>query len=214
MALIGPKDKLRSQLRESWKSSRATLSCGGMKYPALLLVMLALVLPNTAHAEDWSLLKRPGAIAMMRHALAPGGGDPAGFTVRECSTQRNLDARGRAQARRIGAAMRERGIAFDAVLSSAWCRCLDTASEMAMGAVETFAPLNSFFGNRADGPAQTEALRDFLTDQPEDRRILLVTHQVTITALTGVFPSSGEIVVFDMTSEGAVDVLGTIEVDP
>lgn len=185
-----------------------------MKHNALALAALVALFPVSAIAGDWSLLERPGAAAVMRHALAPGGGDPARFDVNDCSTQRNLDDRGRAQARRIGAALRDRGIGFDAVLSSAWCRCLETAREMAVGTVERFAPLDSFFGNRADGPAQTEALRDFLAAQPDDRRLMLVTHQVNITALTDVFPASGEIVVIDVTPEGTVEVLGTILVDP
>ena len=182
-----------------------------MKRIILTFALTLFALP--ASANDWSLLQRPGAIAMMRHALAPGGGDPSGFVVDDCTTQRNLSERGREQARRIGAALRDRGIAFDAVLSSQWCRCLDTASEMAMGDVKEFTPLNSFFGNRADGPAQTEALRDHLATRPDDR-LLLVTHQVNITALTDVFPSSGEIVVIDVSPNGAVEVLGTILVDP
>jgi len=179
---------------------------------ALLLVALR-VTTLPAGANDWSLLQRPGAIAMMRHALAPGGGDPSGFAVDDCTTQRNLDGRGREQARRIGQALRERDIAFDAVLSSRWCRCLDTAREMAMGDVEEFALLDSFFGNRADGPARTTALRNHLATRPDDR-LLLVTHQVNITALTDIFPSSGEIVVIDVSEDGTVSVLGTILIDP
>lgn len=183
-----------------------------MKQIGLAFALMLGALP--VNANDWSLLERPGAVAMMRHALAPGGGDPSGFVVEDCATQRNLDTRGREQARRIGAALRDRGIDFDAVLSSQWCRCLDTAREMAVGDVEEFEPLNSFFGNRSDGPTQTQALRDFLARQPDDRRLMLVTHQVNITALTDVFPSSGEIVVIDVAEDGAVDVLGTILVDP
>ena len=178
-----------------------------------LILALSLLVALPAHANDWSLLDRPGAIAMMRHALAPGGGDPANFDVTDCATQRNLSERGRDQARRIGAAIRERGIVFDAVLSSQWCRCVDTATEMNIGAHETFAPLNSFFQSRADGPDRTEALRDHLAARPDDR-LMLVTHQVNITALTGVFPSSGEIVVIDVAADGDVEVLGTIMVDP
>ena len=85
---------------------------------------------------------------------------------------------------------------------------------MAMGTVEEFEPLNSFFGNRADGPARTAALRDYLADRPDDSRILLVTHQVNITALTDIFPSSGEIVVIDVAQDGTVDVLGRLLIDP
>lgn len=187
---------------------------GPMKRIILACAILVASLSAPAHAADWSLLERPGAIAMMRHALAPGGGDPAGFDVTDCTTQRNLDSRGREQARRIGAGLREQGIMFDAVLSSAWCRCRDTASEMAVGPIEIFAPLNSFFGNRAQGPGQTDALRRYLAAQPDDRTLMLVTHQVNITALTDVFPASGEVVVIDVSPDGVVEVLGRIRVDP
>ena len=180
-----------------------------------LFAMLTLLLALPARAQEgWALLERPGAVGVMRHALAPGTGDPARFELGECATQRNLDARGRAQARAIGEALRARGIGFDAVLSSRWCRCLDTAGEMAVGEVRPYPPLDSFFRNRAEGPAQTAALRAFLAARPEDERLMLVTHQVNITALTGVFPASGEIVVIDVSPQGAVEVLGTILVDP
>lgn len=181
---------------------------------ALVLALLVALMPHGGHANDWSLLERPGAVAMMRHALAPGGGDPAALTLGDCTTQRNLNNRGREQARRIGDTLRDRGIAFDAVLSSQWCRCLDTATEMALGEATPYPPLNSFFSNRQDGPAQTDTLRQFLASQPDDRRLMLVTHQVNITALTGVFPSSGEIIVIDVAADGAVEVLGTLLIAP
>ena len=90
----------------------------------LLLTLFAL----PVLANDWDALREPGAVAIMRHALAPGGGDPAGFDVTDCATQRNLDDRGRDQARAIGAALRERGFTFGRVLTSQWCRCRDTAT--------------------------------------------------------------------------------------
>ena len=89
-----------------------------MRWIALLII----VIPGLVQANDWDALSEPGAIAIMRHALAPGTGDPANLTVGDCSTQRNLDERGRDQARTIGPALRGRGIVFDAVLSSQWCR--------------------------------------------------------------------------------------------
>lgn len=101
----------------------------------------------TASSSDtWSLLQQGdrGYVVMMRHALAPGTGDPPNFRLEDCSTQRNLSAQGRAQARRIGEAFRRRGIKVARVLSSQWCRCLETARLMNLGAVEPFAPLNSF----------------------------------------------------------------------
>ena len=176
-----------------------------------LIAFLLCLLPSLGLANDWDALRQPGAIAIMRHALAPGGGDPAGFDVTDCATQRNLDDRGRAQARRIGAALRDRGFAFDAVLTSQWCRCRDTAELLAVGPVTEAPPLNSFFQNRAAGPAQTQATRDLIAQT--EGTLMMVTHQVNITALTGVFPASGEVVVFRLTGDG-VEVLGSILIDP
>ena len=105
-----------------------------------LILALGLLWPGVLMANDWAALDRPGAFAIMRHALAPGTGDPAGFTLEDCSTQRNLDDRGRAQALAIGAAFRARGVQFDAVLSSQWCRCQETASLLELGEV-TPAPV-------------------------------------------------------------------------
>ncbi|MEM6421797.1 MAG: histidine phosphatase family protein, partial [Pseudomonadota bacterium] len=94
----------------------------------------------------------------MRHALAPGTGDPAAFELRDCATQRNLDARGRAQAVATGQMIRDAGIRIDAVLSSQWCRCLDTARLLDLGPVIEEPALNSFFRDRARGRPQTDDL--------------------------------------------------------
>jgi len=168
-----------------------------------------------ADAEGpWSALRRPGAVAVMRHAIAPGFSDPPEFDVHDCSTQRNLDATGRAQARAIGAAFRENGIDIDRVLTSQWCRCRDTAELLDLGPVEEFPALNSFFEDRSTRGTQTQVVRDFLARQPDDRRLMLVTHQVNITALTGRGTSSGEVVVIDVATDGTVEVLGEVLVRP
>ena len=95
----------------------------------------------------------------MRHALAPGTGDPAGFALGDCSTQRNLDDRGRAQARRTGQALREAGVTFDHVWTSQWCRARDTAELLDMGEVVEKPPLNSFFAGQGDRARQTAETR-------------------------------------------------------
>ena len=168
----------------------------------------------TASEEGWQALRQPGAVAIMRHALAPGTGDPANFRVDDCSTQRNLDERGRAQARAIGEAFRANGIEVDRVLSSQWCRCRDTADLLDLGPVEELPSLNSFFGSRGDREQQTEATRAFLADLAEDERAVLVTHQVNITALTGAYPSSGEVFVLDVGEDGGVEITGRILIAP
>jgi phosphohistidine phosphatase SixA len=177
------------------------------------LLLIALAAPASVDEAAWAALARPGAVAVMRHALAPGTGDPPDFTLDDCATQRNLDERGRAQARAIGAAMRERGIAVDRVMTSQWCRCRETAALLDIGAVEALPALNSFFAERSTRAAQTEATEAFLRGLPEGERVVLVTHQVNITALSGVYPSSGEIVVGRMGPDG-FEADGTILIRP
>lgn len=178
-----------------------------------LVVLLFLLWPVRAVAQDFSALKQPGAVALMRHALAPGTGDPAGFTLDDCATQRNLDAAGRAQARRIGALMRGAGVTLDAVWTSQWCRTRDTAELTGMGTPLDMPMLNSFFAGQGDEAAQTRATLEALRALPEDARVLLVTHQVNITALTGVFPGSGEIVVARRSGDG-LRVVDRIRIAP
>lgn len=182
---------------------------------SLVIALAGLAAPAVAGASQdaWSALRQPGAVAVMRHALAPGTGDPADFNLGDCATQRNLDDRGRAQARAIGARLRAEGIVFDRILTSQWCRCRETADLIGLGAVEALSALNSFFAQRARRGEQTRQTGAFLTALPADARVLLVTHQVNITALTGVYPASGEIVVGRMGPTG-FEVAGSIEIAP
>lgn len=168
----------------------------------------------TASPEGWAALRQPGAIAIMRHALAPGTGDPPNLALADCATQRNLDDRGRAQARAIGQAFRDHGIRVDRVLSSQWCRCRETAELLGLGAVEDLPALNSFFGDYSRRDRQTAAARAFLASLPKDERVVLVTHQVNITALTGAYPASGELFVLQVGDNGDVAVTGRILIAP
>lgn len=167
---------------------------------------------NTAQASEtlYAAIREGRAIAMMRHAIAPGGGDPANFKLRDCSTQRNLSQEGREQAARIGEAFRANGIRQAQVVTSQWCRCLDTATQLALGDYTELPALNSFFENRSQGDPQTKALREFLKNRTSTQPLILVTHQVNITALTGEFASSGEVIVFTMDEKGEVTVLGSL----
>lgn len=176
---------------------------------SLLAACLALAAAPAAAASPWDALGRPGTHAIMRHALAPGTGDPPAFRIGDCATQRNLDARGRAQARAIGAAIREAGVSFDRVLTSQWCRCRDTAELLDVGPVRPLDGLNSFFGPQYTREEIMPQLRAFLREQPLDPPPVLVTHQVNITALTGVFPAEGEMVVIAV-DDGEVEVIGRI----
>lgn len=167
-----------------------------------------------AAADGWEALRQPGAVGLMRHAIAPGTGDPPGFRLGDCATQRNLDARGRAQARAAGAAIRARGIEIEGVFTSRWCRARETAELLALGQVEDLPALDSFFAERGRRDAQTAALAAFIAAQPTGARLILVTHQVNITALTGRVPRSGEIVVVHRLPGGGVEVAGSILVAP
>ncbi len=195
----------RLDIRRSW-AAIATLAGA----------LLACSAPGPLAAEDevlWRALGSPGHVALLRHALAPGTGDPAEFVLRDCSTQRNLSHEGRAQAARIGARFAANGIKQARVLSSQWCRCLETAKLLGLGPVEELPVLNSFFRRFERREPQTNGLKDWLAGQALDRPVVLVTHQVNITALTSVYPSSGELVVLRRAKDGALSVLGTIETD-
>lgn len=170
----------------------------------------AFSLPALASTEGWEAMRRPGAIAVMRHAYAPGTGDPDNFRLGDCSTQRNLNHEGREQAGKIGDAFRARGVTVDRVLTSQWCRSAETAELLDLGEPEPLPSLNSFFDARHRRDEQTAATIAFLRAQPEDHRLILVTHQVNITALTGRGTASGEFVVIDLTEDGTVEVLGDV----
>ncbi|MGF1445936.1 MAG: histidine phosphatase family protein [Pikeienuella sp.] len=166
--------------------------------------------PAWARDAGWAALAEPGTHAIMRHALAPGGGDPEDFRLDDCSTQRNLDSRGRDQARATGAEIRARGISFDRVLTSQWCRCRDTADLLGLGPVEEYPALNSFFAERrANGPAQTRDLRALIAATDPAVKLMMVTHFVNIRALTGAGPSSGEIVVLRLV-DGEIRRAGSV----
>lgn len=175
------------------------------------MFLLPALLPGPALANDWAALQQPGAVAIMRHALAPGTGDPAEFRLGDCASQRNLDARGRAQARAIGAAFRARGITFDRVLTSQWCRCRETAELLALGPVEEVPALNSFFRDRSTRARQTREVSALIADARGG--LMLVTHQVNISALTGRGAASGEVLVIRPIDVG-VEVLGSIMIAP
>jgi phosphohistidine phosphatase SixA len=157
-----------------------------------ILLLFALATPAFA---DWQAARTPGAVILFRHAIAPGTGDPADFRLGDCTTQRNLSDQGRAQARAIGQALRDADVRPAQVLTSQWCRARETAELLGFGQPEDLPALNSFFADRAEGPAQTDSLRGIIAALPEGQTVVMVTHQVNITALTGVTPASGEGVV-------------------
>ena len=156
----------------------------------------------------------PASSPSCGHAVAPGTGDPANFALDDCATQRNLDARGREQARKIGAAIRAAGVTVDRVLTSQWCRCRDTARFLDLGPVEDLPALNSFFRNRDWAGPQTAELRQFLLGLPPEETVVLVTHQVNTTALTGRVPASGEVFLLRIGRNGTISVVDEILIGP
>lgn len=158
----------------------------------------------------WAQLQQPGDtryVVLLRHAIAPGTGDPANFQLDDCSTQRNLSDEGRSQAAQIGQAFRDRGVEVQQVLSSQWCRCLETAEQMALGTVEADPALNSFFRDRRTAEAQTTEVKQYLLSQAEQPGVtVMVTHQVNITGLTDIVPRSGEAVVLQVEETGLTQI--------
>lgn len=168
--------------------------------------------PARSTEDLWALLRQePGLVVLFRHARAPGTGDPATFRLEDCATQRNLDAAGREQSRQLGDAFRQRQIPVARVLSSQWCRSLDTARLMDLAPVELFPALNSFFGDRSTEPQQTRALQQFILEQRNTPGVsILVTHQVNITALTDIVPREGEAVIVRATPQGEIEIVGQL----
>lgn len=161
----------------------------------------------------WSALRSGGYVVLIRHAVTePGIGDPPGFRHGQCSTQRNLSAEGRADAKRIGEAFRSRKIPISEVLSSRWCRCIDTAT-LAFGKARPVTMLDSMF-NDTEKPAE-EKIRevfDAVAQRPATGNLILVTHNQNIQALTGVSPASGEMVVVSADQPGKFRLIGRITV--
>lgn len=177
----------------------------------LLLLMPVVTRPMAAGNDVWALLGQGGYVLLVRHAATePGLADPPGFRLEDCATQRNLSPAGRAQALQFGKQLRDANIVVAEVLSSRWCRCLDTARLIAGGnaGVKPWPALDSLFDDREGAALRTgEVLRT--VGQPRVGNVLLVTHQANITALTGEIPRMGEVVVA-RGNGGRLEVVGRI----
>ncbi|MCU0905105.1 MAG: histidine phosphatase family protein [Tabrizicola sp.] len=166
------------------------------------LIALCLALAAPVHADPMAAAANPGVVLLMRNATAPGTGDPPDMRLDDCTTQRNLSDEGRSEARSIGERLRAAGISFDRILTSEWCRTRETAELLDLGPVTPFPPANSFFADRSTADSQTADVLAYLAALPGEERVLIVTHQVNITALTGVMPRSGEIVITRRSGDG------------
>ena len=180
---------------------------------ALAVMVMASPVVAIADTTPWAALTSGGHAVLMRHAIAPGTGDPDNFDVNDCATQRNLSDAGRRQATRIGERFRDNGVSQAKIYSSQWCRCLETARNLALGDVTEQPSLNSFFGRYHTREEQTAATRDWLKAADLSLPTVLVTHQVNITALTGVYPSSGELIFVKVAEDGALSVTGRIKTE-
>jgi broad specificity phosphatase PhoE len=168
--------------------------------------------PAQASEAVWDALRTPGAVVVLRHSYAPGGFDPPDARLDDCSTQRNLDDAGRAQARRIGEAYRQRGIAVGAILSSPRCRCLDTA-RLAFGRVEPWAPLQGALDDAERRRRLVAEIQQRIASHQEGPPLVLVTHGSVVSDLTGLSIRMGEFVVLQRGADGRHRVAGQLYVD-
>jgi len=179
-----------------------------------LIISLSLSLfTSQLNASDqaWEIAQEGNKIILIRHSLAPGGGDPAGFRIKDCKTQRNLNKNGINQSKRIGKLFKKNKVPIDQVLSSQWCRCKDTA-KYAFESYKEFPALNSTFQspyNKNEGKQLKELYKYVKKWNGEGKNLVLITHYSIITAVTNAVPSSGEIVIADKNFK----VLGTIRTD-
>jgi phosphohistidine phosphatase SixA len=163
---------------------------------ARLIGLIFIVLSFIAQPSQAVEALKQGNIILFRHANAPGVGDPPNFQISDCSTQRNLDEVGRTQAKRIGEYLQLNGVKVNRVATSQWCRCKETAalafSGLTADARQENPVFNSFFNDRQDEPKQPESAKALLMAWKGPGTLVVVTHQVNITALTGIYPQSGE----------------------
>ena len=184
-----------------------------MKFLKIILILfISLTTPVKADSKKNIIenLKAGGKLIFIRHAYAPGGGDPENFNIYDCSTQRNLSESGRIQSRKIGNFFRENSIKIKNVYSSEWCRCKETAS-LAFKNFKTKSFLNSFFSSKFahNKNSQMKDFQKFLSDWDKKTNIVFVTHYVVISEVLNYAPSSGEIVITDKN----FNILDNIEMD-
>jgi len=176
------------------------------------LVLSLIVVPTGALADErdaWAVLVKGGHVAVVRHGSAPPGyGDPPGFKIDDCATQRNMDERGRAQARAVGEAFRQHGVPVDKILSSPWCRCLETARLMDLGPVESVMAVAS----SERSPERLVVLKEMVAAWRGPGTLVLVTHAFTVRALVGILPEQAETVVVrpKLGDQVGIDVVGRI----
>lgn len=177
----------------------------------LVLAVAAVAIPARAAGAEtglWQQLKSGGHILLIRHATTdPGVGDPPGFDLQNCATQRNLSVAGREQAKRLGTALKQLDIPIAAVRSSRWCRCLETA-RLAFGGAQPWPALDNTFDTPERRPQQMQEVRKLLMQPVSGGNLALITHGVNILALTGISPAESEIVAVRASPDGKFSVVG------
>ena len=179
-----------------------------------LVAALLTAWPSALRADEsvWEALREPGTVVVLRHSYAPGGFDPPGARLDDCSTQRNLDDNGRAQARRVGEAFRANAISVGAVLSSPRCRCLDTA-RLAFGKAEAWNVLQGALGDSALRQHLVEEIKQKIDAHREGPLLVLVTHGSVVSDLTGLTVRMGAFVVLRRAADGRHEVAGQLYVE-
>ena len=183
-----------------------------MRHFKILLIFFLFLLNETSFANEniVEILKKENNIIFIRHAIAPGNGDPPNFDILDCSTQRNLSKNGEIQALKIGKFFIENDIKFTKVLSSEWCRCKDTA-KIAFGSYETINFLNSFYDGRFSKNKDKQILdfQKFIRNRNKTGNLVLVTHYVVISEILDLTTSSGEIVI----TNNNLEILSSLEIN-
>ena len=182
-----------------------------MKINKLILILLYFFLHSESALSNDKLIKElqyGGKIIFIRHALAPGNSDPDNINLNDCQTQRNLDARGIEQSKKIGYFFKKNNIPIDKVLSSEWCRCKDTA-KYAFSSFETFNALNSFYDEKfyKFKDKQIIELKKYIDDWDSNNNLILVTHHIVILEILNIGVSSGELII----SNKDFEIIGTIK---
>ena len=178
------------------------------------ILIIFLILTNGIKADTniqvLKNLKNGGNLIFIRHAYAPGGGDPDNFDINDCSTQRNLNQEGRKQAKHIGNYFKKNLIPIDKVISSEWCRCKETA-QIAFKKFETKEFLNSFFSEKfsKNKTKQIKDLKRYINKWDSNKNLVFITHYVVISEVINYAPSSGEIVI----SNTNFKKIGNIEIE-
>ena len=170
----------------------------------LALAVFLLAAPSLAHATDagWALLRQGGHVVLLRHAFTSGTTDPANFDIARCNTQRNLSERGKQQARKMGALFGARSAPVEKVLSSRYCRCLDTARIAFEAEPEPFEALDPPGADKAANARQMAEIVDTVRGYSGSDNLIMVTHLENIKALTGVSPREGEAVIVGIEGDG------------